>query len=241
MDETLHRAITNSGIVIPTARQQTLSPSLRTLHRRILRHFADDATAPDPQLLGEWTRDLDVNLDTALGQLVAADLVEADPGRPARLLGAYPFSAITRGHAVQIQGGPTVQAYCAVDALGISSMLGRDVIVSSSDPHTGEPIRVVVTEPQTAWQPDTTVMVLGSSRSCEPAAHCCRCPYINFHTSAANAHAHLQALDLTGPVLTQIQALDLAAFLFGDLLRPVAGTRPEDTTSSSTGDQSPRV
>ena len=225
MDETLGRAVTNSGIVIPRARQQTLSPPLRDLHRRILRYFADQATAPGPQLVGGWAHDLDVNLETALGQLAAADLVETQPDRPRRLLGAYPFSAIARGHTVQINAGPTVQAYCAVDALGISSMLGRNVIVTSRDPHSGEPIRVVVTEPQTIWQPDTTVMVLGTSSSCEPSAHCARCPYINFHTSAGNAHAYLQALNLTGPVLTQTQAMDLAAFLFGELLRPAA----EDT------------
>jgi hypothetical protein len=225
MDETLHRAVTNSGIVIPPARQRALTPPLRDLHRRILRHFADHATAAGPQLLAEWAHDLEVNLETALGQLVGADLVETEPNRRERLLGAYPFSAIARGHTVQIEGGPTVQAYCAVDALGISSMLGREVIVTSRDPHTGEPIRVVVTESQTIWQPDTTVMVLGTSSSCEPSAHCCRCPYINFHSSAANAHAYLQARDLTGPILTQTQALDLAAFLFDELLRPVA----EDT------------
>ena len=223
MDETLHRAVTNSGIVVPPARQRTLSPPLRTLHRRILRHFADHATAPAPQLLGEWAHDLDINLDTALGQLFAADLVEIDSDRPAQLLGAYPFSAIPRGHTVQIDGGPTVQAYCAVDALGISSMLGRDVAITSQDPHTGEPIRVVATTGGDAsWQPDDTVMVLGTSRSCQPSAHCSRCPYINFHTSSATAHTYLQALNLAGPILTQTQALDLAAFLFGDLLRPVA-------------------
>jgi hypothetical protein len=223
MDETLHRAVTNSGIVIPPARQRTLSPPVRGLHRCILRHFADQATAPGPDLLGQWAYDHDVNLETALGQLVAADLVEADPNQPMRLLGAYPFSAIARGHTVQISAGPAVQAYCAVDALGISSMLGRNVIVTSRDPHTGEPIRVVVTESQTIWQPDTTVLVLGTSISCEPSAHCARCPYINFHSSAANAHAYLQALNLTGPILAQTQALDLAAFLFGELLRTAAG------------------
>jgi hypothetical protein len=126
MDEILHRAVTNSGIVIPPARQRSLSPPLRSLHRRILRHFTDHATAPLRQLLGEWAHDLGVDLDAALGQLVAADLIETDPTAPARLLGAYPFTAIARGHTVQIDGGPTVQAYCAVDALGISRMLGRD-------------------------------------------------------------------------------------------------------------------
>jgi hypothetical protein len=137
---------------------------------------------------------------------------------------------------VQIDGGPTVQAYCAVDALGISSMLGRDVIVTSRDPHGGEPIRVVVTERHASWEPDNTVLVLGTSRSCEPFSHCTRCPYINFHTSAANAHGYLQALDLTGPILTQAQAMDLAAFLFGDLLRPWPRRRPEDTLASRHGE-----
>jgi hypothetical protein len=37
-----------------------------------------------------------------------------------------------------------------------------------------------------------------------------------------SANGYLQALDLTGPILTQTQALDLAAFLFGDLLQSVA-------------------
>jgi hypothetical protein len=89
MDETLHRAVTNSGIVIPPARQRTLSPPLRSLHRRILRHFADRATAPAPRLLGEWAHDLDVSLDTALDQLVADD-----PSTPARTRSA-PSPAVT--------------------------------------------------------------------------------------------------------------------------------------------------
>jgi hypothetical protein len=223
MDETLHRAVTNFGIVIPTARQRTLSPALRSLHRRILRHFAHHATAPAAALLGEWAHDVDLNLDDAIGQLVAADLIEPDPSRPARLHGAYPFSTIPRGHTVQIDSGPTVQAYCAVDALGIPSMLGRDVIITSRDPHTGEPIRVVVpTGGDASWQPDDTVVAVAAGVSCEPSAHRSRCPYINFHTSASTAHAYLQALGLSGPILTQTKALDVAALLFGGLLEPVA-------------------
>ena len=51
MDETLHRAVANSGIVIPPSRQSTLSPRLRSLHRRILRHFADHPIwAKNPKL-----------------------------------------------------------------------------------------------------------------------------------------------------------------------------------------------
>lgn len=43
-------------------------------------------------------------------------------------------------HAVAIVGGPTAWAMCAVDALGIVAMLGRDVTIASTDPYSGEPV-----------------------------------------------------------------------------------------------------
>jgi hypothetical protein len=133
MDQTLHHLAETFGIVTPIARQRTLQPPLRQLHQHILRHFARHATAPEPQQLWEWAHQLDIELDAALDQLVAVDLVEADPAT-AQLLGAYPFSAIPRGHKAQLADGPTVEAYCAIDALGIPAMLDRDVVISSRDP-----------------------------------------------------------------------------------------------------------
>jgi hypothetical protein len=130
MDQTLHRLAETFGIVAPIARQRKLPPPLRQLHQLILRHFAEHATAPEPGRLGEWAHQLDIELDAALDQLVYVDLVEADPAT-AQLLGAYPFSAIPRRHKVQLDGGPTVEAYCAIDALGIPAMLNRDVVISS--------------------------------------------------------------------------------------------------------------
>ena len=99
MDETLHRAVTSSGIATRPHASGPRHP-MRSLHRRIPRQFADHATAPAPPLLGEWAHDLDVNLGTALDQLVATDLVETDPSARARLLGAYPLSAVARGRQV---------------------------------------------------------------------------------------------------------------------------------------------
>lgn len=219
MDQTLHRLAETFGIVNPVARQHTLPPPLRQLHQHILRHFAEHATAPEPARLREWAHHLDIELDDALDQLVSVDLVEADQAT-ARLLGAYPFSAIPRGHKVRLAGAPTIEAYCAIDALGIPTMLNRDVVIRSQDPDTGEPIRITVTNGQASWHPDNTVVVVGSDRSIGPSA-CCRCPYITFHSSSATAAAHLQAADLAGEILTQPQALAAGALLFGDLLQPV--------------------
>lgn len=219
MDQTLHRLAETFGIVTPMARQRTLQPPLRQLHQHILRHFAQHATAPEPQQLREWAHQLDLELDAALDQLVAVDLAEADPAT-AQLLGAYPFSAIPRGHKVQLADGPTVEAYCAIDALGIPAMLDCDVVISSRDLHTGEPIRITVTNGQANWRPDEAVVVVGSRPSCGPSA-CQSCPYITFHSSPATAAAHLQTTDLAGEILTQPQALAAGALLFGDLMRPV--------------------
>jgi alkylmercury lyase len=231
MDQTLHRLAETFGIVIPRARQRTLPPPLRQLHQHILRHFAEHATAPEPGRLGEWAHHLDIELDTGLAQLLSVDLVEADSAT-AQVLGAYPFSAIPRGHTVQLAGGPTIEAYCAIDALGIPAMLNRDVEISSQDPDTGEPIRVTVTNGQASWHPDKTVVVIGSDRSCGPSAYC-RCPYITFHSSSAAAAAHLQAAELAGEILTQPQALAAGALLFGDLLQPVVDSA--NGTSESGG------
>ena len=232
MDQTLHLLAETFGIVTPIARQRTLRPPLRQLHQLILRHFAEHATAPESGQLREWVHQLDIELDAALDQLVSVDLIEADPAT-AQLLGAYPFSAILRGHKVQLAGGPTVEAYCAIDALGIPAMLNRDVVISSQDPDTGEPIGITVTNGQASWRPDNTVVLLGSGPSCGPTA-CQNCPYITFHSSPATAAAHLQAAHLDGEILTQSQALDAGALLFGDLL-PTVVAEPRAGTSESGG------
>lgn len=108
MDQTLHRLAETFGIVTPIARQRKLPPPLRQMHQRILRRFAEHATAPEPRQLREWAHQLDIELGEALDQLVSVDLIEADPAT-AQLLGAYPFSAIPRGHKVELAGGPTVE------------------------------------------------------------------------------------------------------------------------------------
>jgi hypothetical protein len=232
MDQTLHRLAETFGIVTPIARQRKLPPAPRQLHQHILRHFALQATAPEPARLREWAQQLDIELGEALNQLVSVDLIETDSAT-AQLLGAYPFSAIPRGHKVQLADGPTVEAYCAIDALGIPAMLNRDVVISSRDPQTGQPIRITVTNEQAIWRPAEAVVLLGSGPSCGPSA-CQSCPYITFHSSPATAAVHLQAAHLAGEILTQPQALAAGALLFGELLRPVVA-EPATGTSESGG------
>jgi Alkylmercury lyase len=207
-----------AGFPTPARRRQGLPAPLRDLHRRILGHFATTGQPPPPTTLTAWAAELGVGLADALGRLVQTDLVEADP--TGRLAGAYPFVSTSRGHEVRLPGGPIVQAYCAVDALGIPAMLDQDATITSHDPLTGVPVTVQVQGGRAHWEPAGAVVGYCADAGEAGQAACCRCPLINFHASTATAQAwqdrHRQRLT----VLSMPQALELGAVVFGDLLRP---------------------
>ena len=134
-------------------------------------------------------------------------------------------------HTVAIDGGPTVWSMCAVDALGISDMLGGAVTITSTDPASDREITVRVHDGQTEWQPDTAVVLVGSdtavatSDDCRPAdlsvvaaADRC-CSVMNFFTDAATAREWLSVHpQVFGVVLTKEQAFRLGVDIFGRLL-----------------------
>jgi alkylmercury lyase-like protein len=209
----------------PAQRRQGLPASVRELHQRILTHFAATNQAPPPATLAAWAIELDQGLQDALGRLVEADLVEADPAS-GRLTGAYPFVTSPRGHQVRLPGGLTMQAYCAVDALAIPAMLDHDATITSHDPLTSAPITIDVHDGQARWAPAGVVvgyMIDHREAAAQdgPAgqAACCRCPLINFHASPATAEDWQQREGVRLELLTIPQALQFAAATFGDLLR----------------------
>jgi Alkylmercury lyase len=125
-----------AGFPTPSRRRQGLPAPIRELHRRVLGHFAASGQAPLRAILSAWAAELGVGLQDALGRLVEADLVEANPAT-GHLAGAYPLVASPRGHQVRLPGGLTMEAYCAIDALGIPAMLDQDATITSRDPLIG--------------------------------------------------------------------------------------------------------
>jgi Alkylmercury lyase len=79
-----------------------------------------------------------------------------------RVRAAYSFSGVPTPHTVAIDGGPTVYAMCAIDALGIADMLGRDITIASTDPASGQEINVTVHSGRASWTPGTAVVFVGS-------------------------------------------------------------------------------
>lgn len=54
---------------------------------------------------------------------------------------AYPFSGIPTPHRVALDGLPAVFAMCAIDALGLPAMAGRNGRITSANPADGTPSR----------------------------------------------------------------------------------------------------
>src|SRR6266545_2770820 len=187
-----------AGFPTPSRRRQGLPAPIRELHRRVLGHFAASGQAPLRAILSAWAAELGVGLQDALGRLVEADLVEANPAT-GHLAGAYPLVASPRGHQVRLPGGLTMEAYCAIDALGIPAMLDQDATITSRDPLIGAPITVEVHDGHARWEP-APVVVGYSTQTDGPTgdggtagqAACCRCPLIHFHASAATAQPALR-------------------------------------------------
>ncbi|MGQ0849558.1 MAG: organomercurial lyase [Actinomycetota bacterium] len=106
-----------------------------------------------------------------------ADKAGASPGRVEASLRSWPLvlwddqdrvvgfwgihsRRIKPTHAIEMDG-TTVYAWCAWDTLFITEILGLQTQVSSTDPHTGSPIRLTVTpDGVTSLDPPETVVSL---------------------------------------------------------------------------------
>ena len=125
-------------------RQAVLPDPLQAFHRRLLKAFVTGTGAPDAAVVARRAAELGLDPEAALAALAAlaaADLVHTDPATGSISI-AYPFSGRPTPHRVELAGGPTVSAMCALDALGIPQMTRRDARISSTDPTSGQQIAV---------------------------------------------------------------------------------------------------
>jgi hypothetical protein len=209
-----------------------VSPAARQLHRTILRAFAITGHAPDPAGLPVPAG---ADVGGLLAQLHEHDVIRLDEQGNVRA--AYPFSGVPTAHVVAVDGGPAGYSMCAVDALGIHAMLGRDTLIRSVDPRSGEPVEVVVRQGQAMWRPATAVVFVGSDTTTPvvPGGDCCPpdgstgwgtvaaadryCAVMNFFTSSDSARSWIAAHpQVSGVMLSQEQALRLGVDIFGGLL-----------------------
>lgn len=197
-------------------RTQPSDPLEKAVHHAILRTFATTGRPPAPTELDTLTAGTTRDPANVLAALHELDAIRLTPAGTIAV--AYPFSTAPTRHRVRISGRVEVYAMCAIDAMGIASMLNQDAHIDSTDPTTGQPITVTTRAGMTRWQPPEAVMFLGATAGEGPSADFC-CDYLNFFTNHAAATAWTTAHPhIPGDILTPTEAEQLGARLFGPLL-----------------------
>jgi len=213
------------------ARLSSVPADVRQLHREVLRAFLATGRSPHPD---DLPLTAGIDRDAAFEQLADLDVVRL--GADGHVLVAYPFSGEPTGHSVHLDddggggAGPVLHAMCAIDALGIPLMTGLDGVIESTDPD-GQPVHIVCRGDDWRWGPADTAVLLAQSSGCGSAADCL-CPTVTFHASHRRAEEHLRNRpDLTGVVLDQAQAVQVARRSFGTLLDLDPDTAPASPTT----------
>jgi hypothetical protein len=176
---------------------------------------------PSRTQLEDLARSWGLDPVATVAELADRDVVAFDEYGEVRA--AYPFSPAPTAHQVSWDGGPAVFAMCAIDALGISAMIGRPVTIASTEPNTGLPITVVVDNDTAVWTPTTTVVYAGHTiENCSASADR-TCNYINFFTHPDAAHDWAgRHPEVGGTIRDQTESLQHAITEFGALLQPIA-------------------
>lgn len=190
----------------------------RAVHQAVLRAFAQTGHAPDPGELEGVAAPLGTSARAVLAELAAGDFLTLDSR--GQVVAAYPFSARPTGIEVTLPSGVTVASMCAIDALGISAMLGSDTVIDSADPVSGEPVRVTFSGGTASWHPQGTVVFYGARAASGPSAAVC-CEYLRFFATRENAEAFAaRHPEAPGRILGQQEARTLGEEIFGPLLAP---------------------
>jgi len=199
-------------------RADGLSASARQVHRAVLATFVRTGQPPDRGELERLARSHSADPDAVRAELAETDVIAFAADGESRA--AYPFSPVATPIRVSWTGGPDAHAMCAIDALGMSAMLGRPVTITAAEPGTGRVITVHADGDRARWDPQTTVVFAGSAGDAGGPSADCACSYINFFATARAARAWARRhREVTGRLLTQDAALRSGVAQFGTLLQ----------------------
>jgi len=195
-----------------------LTRPARRVHLAVLAAFTVAGQPPPRDELERIARVHGGDPGAVLAELAAADVIAF--GADGEIRAAYPFSPVPTPIQVRWAGGPLTYAMCAIDALGMSAMLGRPVIITGAEPGTGQLITVHADGGRARWEPRAAVVFAGAAGEpgCPSADR--SCGHINFFTSARAARAWARRRpEVTGTVLSRQGALHCGIAEFGTLMQ----------------------
>lgn len=186
--------------------------------RTVLRFYADIGDAPTRADVVAESRVAVGDIANLLDSLRSHDLIDLDSTGEIKL--AYPFTQTPTGHRVHV-GGHTLNALCAIDALGAAAMCRRDIEISSSCHHCGLAVQVATAAKGQALKslmPAGAVVWYDFAYDSSAATSCC--PAITFFCSDEHRRLWLrsQRPRRKGIDLRMDEALQVGRAIFGPVL-----------------------
>jgi len=188
------------------------------VRRTLIALYGQSGRAPSSVEIATAARLEQAQTEAALDALGRRDLVVLDEMSGA-ILGAYPFTERETGYRVRL-GDATLNAMCAVDALGAGAMLARDCEIESSCRQCGTPIRAATAghgERLQSFEPETAMVWNGIFYEGQAATSLCA--VIAFFCSPAHAELWLDGRENSdGYALTMDEALEVGKAIFRPVL-----------------------
>lgn len=184
--------------------QQMAGPCL-PVYRAIIDHIVSDGAPPPDEVLATRARTKPARVAMVRNALAQQDWLTLDAD--GALATIYPFSLTPTGITVTLDGAER-HAICAIDALGVASMLKRVVLVSATCAACDEPIVISVTPDEIEGSAPPGAVV--TARYASGAAVQTRCHVMRFACSPAHAR---QWLDANGSPADIVLTLNEAASL----------------------------
>lgn len=129
---------------LPHKWQRALKPTHDRVWRTIVTLFGSLGRPPHLHEISEATGAPTDQLHEIIAELERCDLLGNDPSAN-RVRYAYPFTARPTEHRVRLHRHE-LHALCAIDALGIGSMFGTDVVIAGTCRACGNPIEIATAD-----------------------------------------------------------------------------------------------
>lgn len=152
-------AIGNAGALISCC---GLSAEEDRVRITVLHMYAEQGRAPAIVDLATRVGLSASQLQAVLTSLETRDVIVRDRDT-GHIIGAYPFSEAETEHRVEL-GAQTVNAMCAIDALGMGAMYDRDIRIRSNCRMCGTSIEVATSKSGRElayWTPETAIVWSG--------------------------------------------------------------------------------
>jgi hypothetical protein len=123
-----------------------------TVKMKVYETLAGTGRAPTSPDVGAALGASPAEVEAAFERLHARRLLVPEPGDPARIRMAPPFSGIETPFRVRA-AGKVYYANCAWDSLGIPAALHQDALIEAVDGFSGEPMRLEIRDGRPAPEP----------------------------------------------------------------------------------------